>query len=102
MTPPTQQKYRVGQRAYVTDAVILANTKILATAHQQFTLFVVGLDFEKVEGLLLAKRACGLVAVQPIANGQRGGGRFGTEDFLMVGDANGDFGLGTGSVNFSE
>jgi hypothetical protein len=68
----------------------------------ELTLFVVGLDFEEVEGLFLAEGGSGLVGVRPIADGQGSGGSFGAEDFPMVGDANGDFGLGTGSVNFGE
>ena len=35
----------------------------------EFTLFVIGLDFEEVEGLFLAERGGGLVGILPIANG---------------------------------
>ena len=68
----------------------------------EFTLLVIGLDFDEVEGLFLAERACGLVGVFPIANGEGRSGTFGAENFPVVGNANRDFRLGAGSVNFGE
>ena len=63
---------------------------------------MIGLDFEEVEGLFLAERGGGLVGILPIADGQDRSGTFGAENFPVVGNANRDFRLGAGSVNFGE
>src|SRR5258706_4247158 len=63
---------------------------------------VVGLDFEEVEGLFLAEWGGGQIGGQPIGNGQGGGGSFCAKDFPMVGDADRNFWLRAGSIDFRE
>jgi hypothetical protein len=57
-------------------------------------LLMVGLDFEKVEGLFPAERRGGLGVVLPVRDGQGGAGGLSAKDPPMIGDADRILGSG--------
>ena len=67
-----------------------------------FRSFMIRLDFDEVKGLFLAERPGGLARFWPVADGERRAAAFGAEDLPIIGNANGRFRLGVGSIRFRE
>src|SRR6185436_19393362 len=65
-------------------------------------LFMIGLDFEEVEGLLLAESISRVVGAGPIGNNQCCGHALGAKNFPMIGDPNWNLRLRVRGIHFGK